>query len=75
VVVEPPDETLASLDMGFEIIEGFSRPDWKAVHAFVQREVLPENRGEAWNYIAFHWLTELASDWGGACRLYSSDRF
>jgi hypothetical protein len=75
VVVDLPDETLTNLEMGFEVVEGFSRPDWKAVHAFAKNHVLPEDRSAAWNYIAFRWLKELASDWGGACRLYSSERF
>lgn len=75
VIVEPPDESLADMDLGIEVVEGFSRPNWKAVRAFVKSQVLPEDRSEAWNYIVFRWLKELASDWGGSCRLFSSKRF
>jgi|GEM_PF-1421499 hypothetical protein len=34
-ILVPPVGVLAGLDMGFSIVEGFSRPDWKAIHQFV----------------------------------------
>ena len=39
VTVEPPVAALADLDLGFEVVEGFSRPDWQAVREFVQNLV------------------------------------
>ena len=74
-VVEPPVAELADLDLGFEVIEGFSRPDWNSVEKFVQTHVLRDEAGQAWEYVAYKWLKELSTDWGGACRLRSSTSF
>jgi hypothetical protein len=73
--VEPPDPILADLDMGFEVSEGFSRPDWKMIGKFIQQHVLRDDVGAAWNYVTCKWLEEMKSDWGGGCRLYSTAHF
>jgi hypothetical protein len=75
VAVEPPVAALADLDLGFEVVEGFSRPDWKAVREFVRGQVLRDELGPAWNFVAFKWLEELSADWGGGCRLRASEHF
>jgi hypothetical protein len=75
VVFDPPVAALADLDMGFEVVEGFSRPDWKAVHAFLQQHVTRDELGPAWNYVVYKWLEELSGDWGGGCRIRSSEHF
>ena len=72
---EPPDPILADLDMGFEVCEGFSRPDWKKVGAYIQQHVLRDDVGPAWKYVAGKWLEEVKADWGGDCRLYTTPHF
>ena len=73
--VECPVAALADLDMGYRIAEGFSRPDWKAIHEFVRQHVPRDELGPAWNYVAFKWLEELSADWGGGCRIRASEHF
>jgi hypothetical protein len=50
--------------MGYKVAEGFSRPDWKAIHEFIRRNVQRDELGSAWNYVAFKWLKELSADYG-----------
>jgi hypothetical protein len=50
--------------MGYKVAEGFSRPDWKAIHEFIRRNVQRDELGSAWNYVAFKWLEELSADYG-----------
>ena len=62
--VDPPIAALVDLDMGYKVAEGFSRPDWKAIHEFIRRNVQRDELGSAWNYVAFKWLEELSADYG-----------
>lgn len=81
----PPDEIdesahlpagdLADLDMGFEMVEGFSRPDWKGIRAFIKDHVPKEDWETAWNEAARRWLQELAADLGGGGGVCQSPRF
>lgn len=66
---------LSGLDMGFEVAEGFSRPDWQLIYKFVAGQVLKDDLRAAWDYIAVKWLEELAADLGGGCRLRQSAHF
>ncbi|HEX3623995.1 MAG TPA: hypothetical protein VH280_01070 [Verrucomicrobiae bacterium] len=74
-ILVPPPEGLAGLEMGFSIVEGFSRPDWRAVRKFVSDRVAKEDLSAAWKYIATIWLNTLAEDLGGDSAVYESDRF
>ncbi len=74
-IVVPPIEGLAGLDMGFSIVEGFSRPDWKAVRQYLKVHVAKEDLRAAWNYIPTIWLKTLAEDLGGGSRVYQSPSF
>jgi hypothetical protein len=74
-ILVPPVEELAELDMGFSIVEGFSRPDWKAIHQFVSGHIAKDDLPAAWKCIATIWLKTLAEDLGGDSRVYQSDRF
>ena len=61
--------------MGFVVVEGFSRPDWKGVRTFIKEHVPRENQGAAWNQAAIRWLEALAEDLGGGCRVCGSTDF
>jgi len=74
-ILAPPAEELAGLNMGFSIVEGFSRPDWKTVRQFVSAHVAKDDFSAAWKYIATLWLKTLAEDLGGESRVYQSYRF
>ena len=74
-ILVPPIEELAGLDMGFSIVEGFSRPDWKAIRQFVSNHVAKDDLSAVWKYIATLWLNTLAADLGGDSRVYQSYRF
>lgn len=77
--MEPSPNTcmidLSNLDFGFEVIEGFSRPNWKAIHAFVQTKVPKEDWSGTWICIAEKWLDEMAKDLGSPCRVHRSGNF
>jgi len=66
---------MSQLDMRFETLEGFSRPDWKALHAFVKQNVQKDDWGAAWTFIAQKWLEQLATDLGGGARVHRSRNF
>ena len=74
-IPSPPIQELAGLDMGFTIVEGFSRPDWNAVRQFVSAHVAKDDMSAAWEYIATKWLETLAEDLGGESQVYQSCRF
>jgi hypothetical protein len=61
--------------MGFEVIEGFSRPDWKAIYRYVRTHVPKDDLPAAWDCITARWLAELASDLGGNSRVSRSPNF
>lgn len=69
-ISEPP-----GLDMGFEIVEGFSRPNWKMIYEFVKTRVPKDDLAATWNGIAQKWLDELAADLGGASRVQRTHNF
>lgn len=72
---EPPVPALAALDMGFERIEGFSRPDWTHIRAFIKQRIDAKELGAAWHFVACKWLQQLSKDLGGEARLYHSTHF
>jgi hypothetical protein len=73
--VEAPVTDLSELDMGFEMVEGFSRPNWKMIHQFVKARVPKEDLPAVSDYIATKWLEELAGDLGGAAQVRRSHNF
>jgi hypothetical protein len=70
-----PVTDLTELDMGFETVEGFSRPNWKTIYDFVKTHVPSDDLSAMWNYIVAKWLEELAADLGGDSRLRKSQNF
>ena len=66
---------LSGLDMAFEEVEGFSRPDWKLIHEFVRTHVPKDDLSTAWDYIVARWLEQLATDLGGVCHVRQSHNF
>lgn len=66
---------LASLDMGLEVVEGFSRPNWRLINDFVEQNVPSHERTAAWDFIAEAWLAQLTRDLGGTCRVSRSENF
>lgn len=71
-LAQPEIPELQELDLGYEVVEGFSRPDWKAVARFIQQRIKPEDLSSAWDFAAQKWLEQLAKDLGGAARLHGS---
>src|SRR5581483_5091063 len=70
---EPLD--VSAIDMGFSMVEGFSRPNWSGIRKCIE-ELFPEaNQPQAWLQIARQWLTQLCEDLGGNYFCYESDRF
>lgn len=63
------------LDMGFEVVEGFSRPDWKMIREFVEAHVPQDALASTWNEIAAKWLEEMVTDLGGNARVIQSYNF
>jgi hypothetical protein len=76
---DPPDAEVAvamsELDWEFEMVAGFSRPDWKQVSRYVRSHFSPEELSEAWRFIGQKWLEELARNLGGEARIYKSPQF
>jgi hypothetical protein len=70
-----PLTDLHGLDMGFEEVEGFSRPNWKLVYEFVKTHVPRDDLSAAWDYIVAQWLEQLAADLGGGCHVRRSHSF
>ncbi len=61
--------------MGFELVEGFSRPNWKTIQAFVDKNVSSDDLPAAWDSLAQTWLQRLAQDLGGPARVCPSQNF
>jgi hypothetical protein len=61
--------------MGFERVEGFSRPNWDAIRTFIQQRVSAEDLFAAWDFAARLWLRQLCKDLGGEARVYRSAHF
>jgi ribosomal protein L40E len=72
---ERPLSDLSELDMGFEVVEGFSRPNWKMIYESVKGRVPEDDLSAMWNYIVTKWLEELSADLGGDSRVRWSDNF
>lgn len=72
---EPPVPALAALDMGFERVEGFSRPDWARIRAFIKQRISAGELSAAWDFAACKWLQQLSKDLGGEARFYHSTHF
>jgi len=70
-----PVTDLTELDMGFEMVEGFSRPDWKTIYDFIKTYVPSDDLSAMWNYIAVKWLEELSADLGGNSHVRESHNF
>lgn len=70
-----PATDLSELDMDFSVVEGFSHPNWKSVHACVERTVPELDLEDAWNCIAERWLEQLATDLGGKYGIHRSQNF
>jgi hypothetical protein len=74
-VADAPLSELAGLDMGFEVVEGFSHPDWKGIAAYIKDRVPKEDWETVWSQVAARWLEELAVNLGGGGRVHRSDNF
>lgn len=61
--------------MGFEVVEGFSRPNWKTIRSFIEGRFSSDQKGDAWSGAAELWLAQLAHDLGGASHVYASENF
>ncbi len=61
--------------MGFELVEGFSRPRWKSIHGFIKAHILKDELSETWKFVARKWLLQLSQDLGGGCRVFESQHF
>ena len=74
--IAPPIPDLLELDMR-ELVEGFSRPNWKTVNEYILQRVSPQDLSAAWELAAQKWLEQLAKDLGGghACITVGVDTF
>ncbi len=61
--------------MGFETIEGFSRPNWKLINDFIKSNVPKEDLSQTWDYVVARWLEELSADLGGDSHIRRSRNF
>jgi len=66
---------LSQLDMGFEFVEGFSRPNWGAIAADIKNNIPQTDWSAAWNLMGRQWLKQLAKELGGASSVHKSDNF
>jgi hypothetical protein len=73
--VAEPLTSLTGLDMGFELSEGFSRPNWRAIWDFVKAHVPADDQSAAVDYITARWLQELAQNLGGGAQVHRSGNF
>src|SRR4051812_36930895 len=62
------------VDASCELVNGFSRPNWKAISAFISTE-LAENRVAAWNEASLAWIEGLRNDLGGDYTPVACNRF
>lgn len=73
--IDQPLTDLSGLDLEFELVEGFSRPKWKAVYEFVKNHVPKDDKAAVYDYTANEWLEELAGDLGGNARVRRTRNF
>jgi hypothetical protein len=74
-VASSPPDGLTELDVEFEVVEGFSRPNWASICHFVNEYVAKDDLLPAWQFIAETWLQQLSRDLGGGCRVSRSANF
>ena len=70
-----PEIDLSGLDLDFEISEGFSRPNWKTIRAYLKSHIPETDWPVTWSLIAKKWLEEMAKDLGGGSGVHESDHF
>jgi hypothetical protein len=66
---------LSLIEMGFDFVDGFSRPDWKLVRHSIQNCFPEEKWPQAWREAGIKWVTQLRDDLGGNYRQYESWNF
>jgi hypothetical protein len=66
---------VSAIDMGFSIVEGFSRPDWPQLRKQIAERFVEADQPQVWLQIARQWITQLCEDLGGDYACYESDRF
>ena len=71
--LQPAD--VSSIDMGFSIVEGFSRPDWKLIRQGIKESIPQDEWPQAWRAIARTWVAQLREDLGGSYHCEESERF
>ena len=70
-----PECDLTDLDLGFDYVDGFSRPDWERIGRFIKHNVPREEWSKTWSFIADQWLQQLARDLGGGAFVSRSQNF
>lgn len=70
---EPVD--ISPIEMGYSLVEGFSRPDWRDIATSIKEHFPEENRSQAWCEVARKWFTQLREDLGGNYYCYESQNF
>ena len=71
----PAVRDLSELDMGYEEVEGFSRPNWKLICDFVKNNVAKDDLSAAWDCIVAKWMRQLVLDLGGEAQVRRSQSF
>jgi hypothetical protein len=75
MIMPEPLSDLSELNMGFTMVEGFSRPNWKMIYEFTKGHVPEDDLNATWDYIVASWLKELSADLGGGSRIRQSRNF
>jgi hypothetical protein len=66
---------LADVPDAFRYEEGFSRPSWERIAAYVAERVNPMEFAQAWTEIALQWLITLREELGGDYHVTESPEF
>lgn len=80
VQLVPPDWQprlihLAQFQGAVNFKDGYARPDWKLIRTLIERNIPPEETGEAWTEAAIQWIQELRSDLGANYAVWRSGEF
>jgi hypothetical protein len=59
----------------FPEVDGFPRPDWEAIRAWIQENVAPDHLGNALQAITREWLDRMRQCLGEACAVDESPHF
>jgi hypothetical protein len=59
----------------FPELDGFPRPDWKAIRAWILVNVAPDQLANAWQAICREWLDQLRERFGGTYAVAESPHF